>query len=137
MSLLAGLIRTSEIQSGHIDHALAFASKFTCRDKFLYPAIKTDGKDTAADCLPMGTRIQLDPGVDVKSLPGLFPAERAIAVALQRYGGYVINSAGAPLVIGFQNPADGVNPYPAAGLHYDYAALPGIPMNRLRVVASS
>jgi hypothetical protein len=137
ISLLAGLIRTSEIQSGRIDHALALASKFTCRDRSVYPAVKTDGRDTAADCLPMGARIQLDPSVDVNALPGLFPAERAVAVALQRYGGYVINSAGAPLIIGFQNPADGVNPYPAAGLHYDYAALSGIPMNRLRVVASS
>ncbi len=136
-SLLAGLIRTSEIQSGHIDHALTFASQFTCRDKFVYPAVKTDGKDTAADCLPMGTRIQLDPAVDVAKLPGLFPAERAIAVALQRYGGYIGNSAGAPLIIAFQNPAGVANPYPAAGLQYDYAALPGIPLDRLRVVDPS
>jgi hypothetical protein len=134
-SLLAGLIRTDEIRAGRIDHALQLASAFTCRDRTVYPAVKTDGQDTRPDCLPMGTHLQLDPTLDVAALPGLGTAERAIATAWQRYGGFVQNSAGAPLVVGFQNPAGEPDPYPGAGLPYDYAALSGIPLSRLRVVA--
>lgn len=133
-SLLAGLIRTDEVRTGRIDHALQLASTFTCPDRTVYPAVKTDGDDVRPDCLPMGSHLQLDPSVDVAALPGLGSAERAVAVAWQRYGGYVQNSAGAPLVVGFENPAGEADPYPAAGLPYDYAALSGIPIDRLRVV---
>jgi hypothetical protein len=134
-SLLAGLVRTDEVRAGRIDHALQLASAFTCRDRVVYPAVKTDGDEVRPDCLPMGARLQLDPSVDVAALPGLGPAERAVAVAWQRYGGYVQNSAGAPLVVGFENPAGEDDPYPKAGLPYDYAALAGIPLDRLLVVA--
>ena len=137
ISLLAGLIRTFEIQTGRIQHALDFASQFTCRATFVYPAVKTDGSADQPDCLPMGTRLQLDPAVDVNRLPGLSLAERAIAVALQRYGGYLRNSAATPLAIGFQSPIGEADPYPGAGLKYDYAGLSNIPWNRLRVVTVS
>ncbi len=137
ISLLAGLIRTSDIESGEINHAVEFASSYTCRDTFVYPAVKTDGVRSAPDCLPMGTRLQLDPAIDVDSLPGLSRAERAIARALQRYGGYIRNSAGTALALGFESPSGESDPYPAAGLEYDYNELSGIPWSHLRVVTGS
>jgi len=135
-SLLSGLVRTDEIRAGRIDHALQLASSYTCRSGVEYPAVKTDGHDDAPDCLPMGSRLQLDPALDVDTLPGLGAGERMIARAWQRYGAFVQNSAGAPLVVGFENPAGKPDPYPAAGLAYDYAPLRTIPLDKLRKVAA-
>jgi hypothetical protein len=134
ISLLAGLIRVSDIGGGAINHAVEFASRFTCSKKFVYPAVKTDGVDTGSNCVAMGARLQLDPAVDVSRLPGLSRAERSIALALQRYGGFVRNTSGAALALGFENPSGESDPYPAAGLKYDYERLSGIPWDRLRVV---
>jgi hypothetical protein len=135
-SLLAGLVRTDEIRTGRIDHAIRVSSAYTCRTGVVYPAVKTDGRDTRRDCLPMGTRLQLDPALNLAQLPGLSPAERAVGAAMQRYGAYVLNTSGTPLSVAFEEPTRSPDPYPAAGLPHDYAAMAGIPLARLRVVAA-
>ncbi len=133
VSRLAGVVRAREIADGRIDHALVFSTDNACTQAYRYPASKTDGGSTRPDCIPEGARIQLDPAVDVDAL-GLGSAERAVARALQTYGAYAIDNGGAPMAFIFENPAGEADPYPAAGLRWDYFGLDGIPWHSLRVL---
>jgi len=134
LPVLGGLIRASEIQLGVIDHALAFSTDNACQSVFRYPAWKTDGASARPDCIPEGARVQLDPRLNVASLPGITPAEAAVAKALQVYGAYARDNGGATIAFAFEDPVGRADPYPAAGLAWDYAAMPHIPWNRLRVI---
>jgi hypothetical protein len=94
---LAGLVRPCEIGQRHIDHALAFAYQNTTSG-FVYPATKSDG--TASNGMPEGSRLQLNPAIPgsmIKSW-GCLGACFTIAKALQRYGMYLIDTAGHPKV---------------------------------------
>lgn len=133
---LAGLVRTFEIEQGHIDHALHFSTDNSCSGKFRYPATKTDGSSDAGDCVPEGARVQLDPSVDVDAIPGITRGEKIVAKALQKYGAYDQNNGGAPMAFGFENPAGRADPYPDAGIDHDYYDFPHIPWDKLRVLAS-
>lgn len=135
ISRLAGVIRTDEIASGAIPHALVFATDNACRVGFRAPATKSDGASDRSDCIKEGARVQLNPDVDLSSL-ALSDAERSVAVALQRYGAYVIDNAGARMAVMFELPTDGDDPYKAAGLRWDYYAMDAIPWQRLRVLRS-
>jgi hypothetical protein len=139
-SRLAGVIQIAEIQQGDIPHALAIQSNNVCANIARPPAHKTDGKSTRSDCIPEGARIRLDPAVDLDSLT-LAPAVRTLARAVQTYGAYVVDHGDAPLSVSFElDPnAGGDNPivpaYQAAGLRWDYDNLPGVPWDRLQVLA--
>jgi hypothetical protein len=96
--LIAGLIRTEEIDAGRIEHALIIAYPHIRAGFYMSPAstaqarigddsIKTRG-------IPCGGRVQLDPGLNLDSL-GLTRAGRIVAEALQRYGAYVGDYSGA------------------------------------------
>jgi hypothetical protein len=96
--LIAGLIRTEEIDAGRIDHALVIAYPHIRAGMYMSPAstaqarigddsIKTRG-------IPCGGHVQLDPALDLDSL-GLSRAGRIVAEALQRYGAYVGDYSGA------------------------------------------
>jgi len=91
----AGLVRPFEIAQGHIDHALAFAYKGVRSGRCVWPASKTDGSSTGTDSIPEGARLQLDPSLDVTTIPGLSAAGQIIARALQQYGAYVIDYSGS------------------------------------------
>ena len=132
ISRLAGVIRTAEIEAGSIEHALVFATDNSC-GTFRAPATKSDGASDRTDCIPEGARVQLDPAVDLSAL-SMSKAERAVAVALQRYGAYNIDNAGARMAVMFERPTTGTDPYPAAGLHWDYYAMEDIPWHQLRVL---
>ena len=95
-ALAAGVVRPEEIAAGRIDHALTFTSPYV-RDTFVAPAVHTDGRQNADDAMPMGTRIQLDPAVDISGLPRY---KRLIAQALQEYGAYLVDSSGSLAVRG-------------------------------------
>lgn len=136
VSRLAGVIRTGEIADGVIRHALVLSTNNACARSFRVPAIKTDGHSTRSDCLPEGARLQLSPSVDVSAIPGITPGERAVAVALQNYGAYVIDSGAAPAAFSFEKPTVGQDPYPAAGFPWDYWHMPHIPWTRMRVLTS-
>lgn len=131
---LGGLIRAAEIQAGAIDHAIAFSTDNACRRVFRYPAARTDGGSDQPDCVPEGARLQLDPAVDLTAIPGITPAEVTVGRALQRYGAYVRDNGGATIAFGFENPVLRPDPYPAAGLGWDYAAMVHIPWRDLRVL---
>ena len=134
MPTLAGLVRTSEMEHGQIDHALAFITSNTCASVYRYPASKTDGRSGTSNCIPEGTRIQLDPSIDVDAIPGITPGERIVAHALQTYGAYCRDTGGAKLAIAFEDPVGKPNPYPSLGFPWDFYDMPHIPWNGLRVL---
>lgn len=140
-SRLAGVIRVREIAEGLIPHALVLQTDNVCRSAFRPPAIKTDGDSTRADCIPEGTRLQLDPSIHVDSIAGITAGERAVARAMQVYGGYVIDRAGTAMSVSFEQAADSSRTTPGAvytraGLSWDYYGMPHVPWSRLRALDS-
>ena len=96
--LIAGLIRTEEIDAGRIEHALIIAYPHIRAGLYMSPAstaqarigddsIKTRG-------IPCGGHVQLDPSLNLDSL-GLSRSGRIVAEALQRYGAFVGDYSGA------------------------------------------
>ena len=134
ISRLAGVVRTGEIRRGRIPHALVFSTSNACRNRYRYPAHSTDGSSSRSSCIALGTRVQLNPRVNVGAIPNITRGERAVARALQRYGAYAVDSGGARMAFIFENPIGEENPYPAAGFRYDYYEMPHIPWRRLRVL---
>jgi hypothetical protein len=96
--LIAGLIRTEEIDAGRIEHALVIAYPHIRAGLYMSPASTAQSRigDDAIKTrgIPCGGRIQLDPSLNLDSL-GLSRAGRIIAEALQRYGAYVGDYSGA------------------------------------------
>jgi hypothetical protein len=96
--LVAGLIRTEEIQAGRIDHALVVAYPHIRAGWFQPPASTAQGRvgDDAISTrgIPCGGRIQYDPSVDLDTL-GLSASGKVIVRALQVYGAYVGDYSGA------------------------------------------
>ncbi len=105
--LIAGLILVDEIKAGRIDHALVFAYDH-CRTGLFIPPASTaqvaqlDAVESRG--IPMGGRIQLDPGWDVEH-SALSPAGKIIARALQEYGAYCGDYAGANVIYAENSPA--------------------------------
>lgn len=140
---IAGLIHPEEIAQGHIDHALAFfIPQWTAANTYVWPARGSDGSGgTGSNVIPVGSRIQLDPSVNVNTLP-LSAGGKVIARALQVYGGWIADTGTAAAVDAREFVAvngSGV-PYvdnsPWAGLltHMD---LSGFPVNKLRIIQAN
>jgi hypothetical protein len=91
LSYLGGLITPDDVRAGVITHALRFAIPDNTWT-FNYPGTRSDGTITAG--VPEGTRIQLDPNLNLNSL-NLSPFQRMVARALQTYGAYDGDTAGA------------------------------------------
>lgn len=142
VSRLAGTVLAREIAAGHIPHALVFSTDMAQRGVFRHPAIKTDGSNMAgaATPIPQGARVQLDPSIDVDAIPGISPAERTIAKALQTYGAYVMDNGGARMAFSFELLPDATSGnsngavYQRAGLAWDYFDMRSIPWDRLQVL---
>jgi hypothetical protein len=96
--LIAGLIRTEEIEAGHIDHALVIAYPHIRAGFYMSPASTAQarsGNDSISTRgIPCGGRVQLDPALDLNTL-GLSRAGRIVAEAMQKYGAYVGDYSGA------------------------------------------
>ena len=86
----AGLIMYDEIQKGEINHKLACALRFVDFQRYVYPAVWTDGNFKGG--VPEGAVIQLDPNLDLSQFD-LLPGDKAVAVALQKYGAVVVDFA--------------------------------------------
>jgi hypothetical protein len=100
-----------ELQSGHIDHALAIAIPNASKAQFAFPAQRTDGTSPDSQAIPEGTRFRLDPKLDVKALH-LPRVVEIMAQAAQRYG--IIVRDKTLHAIGFyaEDPSPlGTNPY--------------------------
>ncbi|MCX2932695.1 hypothetical protein ORI20_20695 [Mycobacterium sp. CVI_P3] len=136
-SRLAGVVRIAEIAKGEIPHALALQSDNACTT-FRPPALKSDGHSTRDDCIPEGALLQLDPSLDLNAL-NLTPGERAVATAMQRYGGYLMDVAATPLSVSFELDRDAApgtvgKTYADAGFRWDYDAMEHVPWDKLRVL---
>ncbi len=98
--------------------------------------MKTDGKHLGAGGIPEGIRLQLDPSLNPDAF-GLNKAERAIFVALQKYGAYAMDCGGATAAFSFEGvPGNPGAVYSDAGLSWDYFDLRKIPWNRARFLRS-
>jgi hypothetical protein len=141
ISRFAGVVRGAEIAAGKIPHALIFASDMTDTINFRYPAQKTDGDNAAGVSIPIpeGTRVQLDPTINVAAISGITQGEIAVAKALQTYGAYCGDKGGSRMGFIFEFVNDGTNPgqvYVSAGLAWDYFNMSHIPWSSLRVLRS-
>ena len=134
LPLLGGLIRASELRSGRIDHALALAIPKAKAGQFVWPAQRSDGWGTGPDAIPEGTRLRIDPRLDLSTL-GLPPIGLAIARAAQRYGMVIRDQAGAVTFYAEDPVTLKTNPYWA--LHagkYPNDILASFPWSHLQVV---
>ncbi|HST26682.1 MAG TPA: hypothetical protein VLJ76_11910, partial [Gaiellaceae bacterium] len=132
--LLAGIVRPEEIAQGHIDHALVFGMPGVSDLGHVCPATHNDGSSSDPNALMEGTRLQLDPSVNVAALP--IPAwEKTIARAMQTYGMYLRDNGGS-FVIYAENPVSrGYDAWAKAGMpRGDSVGLSGIPWSKLRVI---
>jgi hypothetical protein len=114
-ALGGGLIRPEDVAANVIPHALSCASDKYVNGPPVSPATTGDGLG-GSGAMPMGSRLQLDPSLDIGAL-GLEPGEEMIAEALQAYGCYIVDSTFGVLVIyaqNFESSLDGVNPYPGS-----------------------
>ena len=68
LPVVAGTMTIGELESGHIDHALAIAIPNARKGVFAFPAQRTDGTLEAVEAIPEGTTFRLDPKLDVPSL---------------------------------------------------------------------
>lgn len=110
LPLLGGLIGIRELQSGHIDHALALALPHTAAGVVAFPAQRSDGDERASGAIPEGTRFRLNARLDIAALH-LPPVVRILAEAVQRYGMIVRDHAGAVALFGQDPTPLGKNPY--------------------------
>jgi hypothetical protein len=136
LPLLGGLMRVAELQAGRIDHALALAIPQAKATDFSWPAQRTDGAQTFAGAIPEGTRLRIDPRLDLSTL-GLPPVGLTMARAAQRYGIVIRDQAGAVTFYG-EDPAPLGAPSPYAALYagkYPSNILAKFPWSRLQVVA--
>jgi hypothetical protein len=135
LPMAGGMMRLGELRKGRINHALALAIPDTAQDRTRPPANRTDGNDPRPLAIPEGTRLRLDPSVDIGSL-GLSPVARAMAEAAQRYG-IVIRDRARAVVFYAEDPGPGGgDPYPALfGGRMPSQVMAGFPWDRLQVIA--
>ena len=108
--LLGGLIRASELYSGHIDHAISLAVPDVQRWKYVWPSTRTDGTYTGPNAIPEGQRFRLPASLDIASL-NLPPVGQMIAQAAQKYG-IILRDGGGAVTFFAEDPTPfGFNPY--------------------------
>jgi hypothetical protein len=81
LSVLAGLVKISEVQAGVVQHALRFTMSST-QQAYIHPATHAAGVADAT-LPPMGLRLRLKASVNVASFSG---AAKVIVTAMQQYG---------------------------------------------------
>jgi len=133
LPLVGGAMTIRQLESGHIDHALALAIPDTRADLFASPAERTDGTSTSPSAVPEGARLRLDPSLDLASLH-LPPLTRMIAEAAQRYG-IIIRDTGGEVTFFAQEPPRHSDVYAKLyGGLYPFQLLAAFPWSHLQVV---
>ncbi|WP_432511344.1 DUF4124 domain-containing protein [Kineococcus sp. SYSU DK001] len=113
LALSGGTIGIKDVQSGSIQHAVALHLPKPGKG-YTYPATRGDGWDTSSAAVPEGTRLRLNPSVDVDAL-NLHPIAKMVAKAAQKYGFIVTDTSGCTSVVA-ESPAasiarTGTNPW--------------------------
>ena len=137
LPLLGGLLRPAELTARRIDHAIALGVPNVTAGVFSWPAQRTDGTVTGPLSLPAGTRFRLPATLNLDTL-GMAPATKAIAVAVQRYGMVVRDTAGCVCLYAEDTTQYGTWPYGTIfGTNWmdGRNALRGFPWNKLQVLA--
>jgi len=132
--LLAGLIFPGELARGRIDHALVFSSPLVRAGSPVAPATESAGGSSNPNGLPMGTRVRLNPKLDLSTL-SLTRYERTIARALKVYGMYLGDTGGTLSLYAVHPRSYVTDPYrrifPGAE---PYPSLGNIPLGQLQVL---
>jgi hypothetical protein len=138
LPILGGLIRISELRAGHIDHVLSLQIPQPRAGIFVWPARRTDGILDSPNAIAEGTRLRLDPALDINSLHLPLMA-KMIAVAAQRYGMLVTDKAGAVTFSAEDPTPTGLDPYSGPGGFFGgqwpSKVLARFPWSSLRVLA--
>jgi hypothetical protein len=130
-----GVIWPHELLNDSIPHALAISYPFTRSGGPVPPATESDGITDAADALPIGARLQLNPGLNLDSV-NLAPYEKTIARAMQLYGIFLVDTGGRSGIglYAIDPKSADPNPYGTLLPLDDYIHLDKIPLDRLRVL---
>lgn len=131
LAMMGGQITVSDINRGFIGHTMGLGLP-SVGGGAVWPAsasVSTGGS------VPVGTRLQLDPSLDVGSL-GLSPFAQLVAKTAQTYGFVVWGSASKVTVYG-----EGENSFLTRGASSPYASmssvsLAGFPWDKLRALPS-
>ncbi len=99
LSSIGGAIGIRDVMAGRIEHALTLQlispASWT---KFSWPAQRSDGFSNDKNAIPEGTRLRLDPKVNINKLH-LTPIGKMVARAAQQYGFIVTDKSGAVSVV--------------------------------------
>lgn len=137
LPMVGSMVTIEEARRREIPHAVSLVLVDTGKD-WSWPANRSDGRDPAADAIPLGSRLRLDPSVDVDAL-SMDPVGKAIAKAAQKYGFLVVDTSGAVSVIA-QNgtPAEaetGTDPWTQVlGGTPTYEVLKGFPWDKVQLI---
>lgn len=131
------MITLEEGRAGQIDHAMGLVL-VSPKAGWSYPANRGDGTSRDPNAIPEGTRLRLDPAVDLNSLR-LPSFAAAIARAAQRYGFIVIDRGGAVTVMAEGGAQErrrtGVDPWPSIlGSTPAHAQLVDFPWGNMQVI---
>jgi hypothetical protein len=111
LPVIGGVAMIKELQAGHIDHALALDVPVPCQGMFSWPAQRTDGTSTDANCIPEGAHLRVDPNLDLSKLT-MPPITRMLAEAAQKYGMIVRDRTGEAVDFFAEDPTPtGTDPY--------------------------
>jgi hypothetical protein len=100
LPIFPGLARFDEVRRGVIDHALRFTVERT-RRAYVYPARHFASSQTDPNLPPMGLRVRLKAGFDVRPFPR---QARIVLVALKRYGMIVADNGSDWYISGAPSP---------------------------------
>jgi hypothetical protein len=100
LPIFPGLARYDEVRRGLIDHALRFTAART-RRAFLWPARHYASSSNDPSLPPMGLRVRLKAGFDVRPFPR---QARIVLVALKRYGMLLADNGSNWYVSGAPSP---------------------------------
>jgi hypothetical protein len=138
ISLIAGVITEADARAGAIGHAVALALPDAAKGRLAWPAQRTDGGSTATYALPQGSRLRLDPTLDLSKIQ-MAPLVRMIAEAAQRYGVVVRDRTYSTTSFIAQEPQPGQSdPFkPLLGGKTAGVALKAFPWSRLQLLQTT
>lgn len=92
LPVAGGMISIQDVRAGRISHAVGLEVPMTASGAVSWPAQRGDGHATGANAIPEGTRLRLDPSLNLSTL-GLNPIGLMVARAAQTYG-FVVTDSG-------------------------------------------